>query len=293
LDTDIYVAPSDPSGIRTRITTADLDNHITWTSTFQATLNPGSQFNLEIGFNGNGNMDYVSNIDDSCLASQSFNDPIGPEPNAEFKKPVGTGVSQWPPNAVYQYTKACSLEDPLAAYLQTPAKRDAFGWISHTFTHEDLDNATFYDVNNEMQFNQKHAATLGLNVAKTWSPKGLIPPAITGLHNGDALRAFMTNGIVSGVGDNTRPLLRNPTNFHLPLITTVAANGYAGFTIIPRWASRIYYNWYIPYIQSLIAVVRWTKTQPSGELYHQLKPQEQQETSTPSSNTKSKAQPAT
>jgi hypothetical protein len=48
---------------------------------------------------------------------------------------------------------------------------------------------------------------------------------------------------VSGVGDNTRPLLRNPTNFHLPLITTVAANGYAGFTIIPRWASRIYYNW--------------------------------------------------
>lgn len=31
-------------------------------------------------------------------------------------------------------------------------------------------------------------------------------------------------------------------NEHWPLISTVAANGYAGVQINPRWATNIYYN---------------------------------------------------
>jgi len=71
---------------------------------------------------------------------------------------------------------------------------------------------------------------------------GLIPPAITGLHNGDVIRAWMQNGIKYVVGDNSRPVLLNTVNEHWPLTSTVAANGYDGLTIIPRWSNAIYYN---------------------------------------------------
>lgn len=48
-----------------------------------------------------------------------------------------------------------------------------------------------------------------------FSPKGLIPPAITGLHNGDAIRAWHDAGIIYVVGDNTRPLLMNQVSLML------------------------------------------------------------------------------
>ena len=87
--------------------------------------------------------------------------------------------------------------------------RDSFAHVSHTFTHEGENNATYSDVVREITWNQKWADQIGLSAAKFWSPRGIIPPAITGLHNGDALRAWAENGIVNVVGDNTRPVLRN------------------------------------------------------------------------------------
>jgi hypothetical protein len=115
--------------------------------------------------------------------------------------------------------------------------------MSHTFTHEGLNNATYFDANREIVWNKAWLNQVGLsgNSAR-FSPNGLIPPAITGLHNGDVIQAWLANGISNVVGDNTRPVLRNTVNQHWPLISTVAANGYAGLTIIPRWASNIYYN---------------------------------------------------
>jgi hypothetical protein len=82
---------------------------------------------------------------------------------------------------------------------------------------------------------------VGLAAASKFST-GLIPPAITGLHNGDALRAWNNRGITNVVGDNTRPVLLNPVNEYWPLITTVAGNGFAGMQVTPRWATNIYYN---------------------------------------------------
>lgn len=98
----------------------------------------------------------------------------------------------------------------------------------------------------EITFNQAWLAQVGLTAAKRWSPQGLIPPAITGLFNGDAIKAFMDNGIINVVGDNTRPLLRNSQNTFWPLNTTVADNGYAGLNVVPRWATEIYYNCDLP-----------------------------------------------
>lgn len=109
-----------------------------------------------------------------------------------------------------------------------------------------LNNATFDDTNREMSFNVAWMRQLGIAGAKRYSSKGLVPPAITGLHNGDAIRAFMKNGITSVVGDNTRPPLQNQQDEFWPLISTTAAKGYDGLIIIPRWATTIYYNCDLP-----------------------------------------------
>jgi hypothetical protein len=113
-------------------------------------------------------------------------------------------------------------------------------------SHAILTNATYSDASKEITFNQAWLKQVGLDAAKRWSPKGIIPPAITGLHNGDAIKAWLDNGIVNVVGDNTRPLLRNSKNSFWPLNTTVAVNGYEGLNVIPRWATLIYYNCDLP-----------------------------------------------
>jgi hypothetical protein len=85
-------------------------------------------------------------------------------------------------------------------------------------------------------------AQTGINQATHFSPHGLIPPAITGLHNGDVIQAWMDKGIYYVVGDNTRPPLRNSANSYWPLISTIADNGYNGLIIVPRFSTAIYYN---------------------------------------------------
>jgi hypothetical protein len=270
LETDIWNVTSgpDPEGQRTRINATDIDTHIAWTTEFSATLNNGSIFFMETGFNGNGNMDWVGNEvtvqAENCPDSANVDDPIGPSQNLEWLKPLGTGVNSWIPNAAYIWPMSCILLDPLAEYFQNHANRDAFAWISHTFTHEDLENSTYYDTNLQMYFNYLHAVNLGLSTAEKWSNRSFIPPGITGLHNGDAIKAFMDNGILAGVGDNTRPVLMNPINSHWPLITTVAGNGYPGFTIIPRWATRFYYNVYVSLNDVLISGVISMRVQMNG-----------------------------
>jgi hypothetical protein len=62
----------------------------------------------------------------------------------------------------------------------------------------------------------------------------------------DVIRAWIQNGITNVVGDNTRPVLLNTVNEFWPLISTVAANGFAGLTIMPRWATTIFYNCDLP-----------------------------------------------
>ena len=86
---------------------------------------------------------------------------------------------------------------------------DAFAHVSHTFTHEDENNATYFDVFNEISWNQAWLTQVGIAAASKFSASGIIPPAITGLHNGDALQAWATCGITNVVGDNTRPVLLN------------------------------------------------------------------------------------
>lgn len=262
LESDIY----SPAGQTYQVTTADLDQHITWMTSVNSRLPAGSNYFMEICHNGNGNIEDSADIDTGTVCG------IGPIEYAdqvdtplEFMKPIGSGVNLWPATPTkYPYTVACTNLDQLKVWWAKSANLNAFAHISHTFTHEDQDNATYFDVFNEITWNQAWLAQVGISAATKFSAQGLVPPAITGLHNGDAIRAWITAGIVNVVGDNTRPVLMNTVNEMWPLMSTVAENGYAGVQINPRWATNIYYNCQLPDC----TVLEWINTSAgSGDWY--------------------------
>ncbi|KAK6537992.1 hypothetical protein TWF694_010885 [Orbilia ellipsospora] len=231
-----------------RLRPTDVSAHLTWQADLNNRLvsggNAGSNYFVEFGFNGNGNFIYTQSIG---LSPKTCSIPIAfvraEEVTAlEYQKILGTGTDMWPPNSTYTWTQACMKKDPLVAQFMDPATRDAFGLISHTFTHLGENPIDYDDAFREITFNQQFAKLATFDKAAHWSGKGLIPPAITGLHNGDAIRAWSTSGLTSCVGDNTRPPLQSPFNPYWPLLTNMSANGFDGFTVMPRFSTRIYFN---------------------------------------------------
>ncbi|EPE37164.1 hypothetical protein GLAREA_09327 [Glarea lozoyensis ATCC 20868] len=240
---DMFLKTTTWDGDDFRISTADLATHIQWQASIGSKLPAGSNYTIELGHNGNGNIENAFKVKQATCPQGSVQRVDPPQTDLEYIKPIGSGTNFWPLNATsYTYTDDCIAQDPVAKFFLTPATRDSFMHVSHTFTHENENAATYSDVTSEITWNQKWLAQIAIAKGKWFSPNGIIPPAITGLHNGDALRAWKENGILNVVGDNTRPVLLNTINEHWPLITSVAKNGFDGIMIIPRWATNIYYN---------------------------------------------------
>ncbi|ORY15719.1 hypothetical protein BCR34DRAFT_622737 [Clohesyomyces aquaticus] len=239
-----------PQGQSYRCKPDDLTLHVDWQQTLNTKMPKGSEYFIEIGHNGNGAIELATDTTEGATACSpatgiEYPDQIDGPP--DYTKPKGSGTNIWPATPTkYSWSLACNEIDELEQWFADENNRDAFAHISHTFTHEDLTNATYSDTAKEITFNQAWLKQVGLASATRFSSKGIIPPAITGLHNADALQAWADNGIVNVVGDNTRPLLLNTQNRFWPLNTTVAGNGYAGINVMPRWASTIYYNCDLP-----------------------------------------------
>jgi hypothetical protein len=207
LETDLYT----PAGTTFRARPADLTAHVSWQTALNKRLSAGSQYFIEIGHNGNGDIEAAVDLKPaSCSPQTAIEYPDQNDTALEFQKPLGTGTNIWPNTPTsYTWSATCAGVDPLATWFKTTSNANNFAHISHTFTHEALNNATYSDANKEIVFNQAWLKQIGLSAATKFSSKGLIPPAITGLHNGDAIRAWITNGITNVVGDNTRPVLLN------------------------------------------------------------------------------------
>ncbi|KAH9880683.1 hypothetical protein IAQ61_000977 [Plenodomus lingam] len=246
LETELYR----PQGQSYRCKPEDLSFHVKWQAELNAKMPQGSEYFLEIGHNGNGDIEAAVETtagDSACRPSSGIEYADQPDGNPEYTKPPGTGTNIWPATPTkYSWSLECAKLDALQNWFAVEQQRDAFAHLSHTFTHADLTNTTYSDTSKEISFNQAWLKQVGLDAALRYSPKGLIPPAITGLYNADAIRAWMDNGIFNVVGDNTRPKLRNPQNTFWPLTTTVEGNGHAGLNVMPRWATVIYYNCDLP-----------------------------------------------
>ena len=242
LGTDIFNGLNQPTSPAYRVDSSDMANVASWVSTIQAKMNTGSFYLPEIGHNGNGNIEAASLAGASACGSGPVYTEERADTALEFVKPIGSGTNAWPNTpTTYGYPDTCVRQDPLWVWFKNTANRDKFMHLSHTFTHYELNNATYADALKEIQFNQAWLQQVGFAAGK-FSAASLIPPAITGLHNGDVLRAWKAAGLTNCVGDNTRPVLRNQQNQMYLYKTTVAADGFDGFNVIPRYATRIYYN---------------------------------------------------
>lgn len=263
LTTDLY----SPTNGTYRIIPSDLESHVSWMTEINTRLPSGSSYFMELGHNGNGDIIAATNSNNSaaCDPDTAIYYNALPVTSLEFQKPLGTSENIWPTTPTeYVWSLACAQIDELASWFMTTANRDAFAHISHTFTHENLDNvsrgqfqstrlsevdsnsdislqATYDDASREIFFNVAWLAQVGISAGR-FSGGGIIPPAITGLHNGDVIRAWEDNNITMVVGDNSRPVLLNTENNWYPYITTVADNGYAGLVVMGRWPTNIFYD---------------------------------------------------
>lgn len=249
-DIHLQTALYSPANAAFRLRPADLDMHVIWQTGLNSRLPAGSNYFIELAHNGNGDIYNATRTTESspvCSPSSAIIYPAVPTTDLEFYKSAGTGTDVWPADApsLYVWSSDCAALDPLATWFLNASNRDSFSHVSHTFTHLYLNNASYNDAAREISFNRAWITQLGLDQG-AYSSKGLVPPAITGMHNGDAVKAWLDNGITAVTGDNSRPLLVNQQNEYWPLLSTTAANGYDGLWIMGRWPTRIYFNCDLP-----------------------------------------------
>ncbi|KAJ3112952.1 hypothetical protein HDU96_003953 [Phlyctochytrium bullatum] len=237
-----------------RTSVQDVEGVIAWQKDINSRLPAGSTMRLELAFNGNGILQNVDLQTKNTEYALSYDVPF-PEPPADWKKPLGTGYSIWPnpPPSKTAY-RGQLTKDPLFSYFKSnKTALTSFWWNSHTFSHEILNNNTYGDTYNEISYNYDMAQQLGLTSTPNWSNFSMVTPGISGLFNGDALKALLDFGITASVGDSSRPKTLNSTNPEFwPMITTVDANGYAGFTAVPRSATQVFFNCTNPTYNALL-----------------------------------------
>jgi hypothetical protein len=85
------------------------------------------------------------------------------------------------------------------------------------------------------------ASVLGLSKTNRLSTRAVVTPQVSGLSNGDVLAAMVGRGFLAAVGDNSWAHLR-PTNYYHLLRTTTQSSNYAGFKVIPRYSSEVYFD---------------------------------------------------
>ncbi|KAL2678907.1 hypothetical protein Neosp_009659 [[Neocosmospora] mangrovei] len=244
LATGLYL----PAGEEFKIRTDDLEGHVTWQISLNSRLPAGSDYWLELAHNGNG--DIIAAVeqptgDDNCVPDYAVDYDYPPDTPLEWTKPPGTGEDKWSDEFVYgeyPWSQTCAQLDEFASWFLNTDNLNAFAHLSHTFTHLELNNATYKDAAREIDFNRAWMSQMGIDQAQRYSTNGLVPPAITGLHNADVIQAWLDNEILYVVGDNTRTPLKNPNSKFWPLISSVEGNGYDGLVIVPRFATTIYYN---------------------------------------------------
>jgi hypothetical protein len=131
LVTDLY----EPQGSTFRIRPADMEHHITWQDDLNRRLPKGSKYQLEIGHNGNGDIEaaVVLSVQGVCNPITAIDYPYQTDTVLEFVKQPGSGEDIWPSNPqTYRWSATCANLDPLMQWFRNATKRDAFMHVSHT-----------------------------------------------------------------------------------------------------------------------------------------------------------------
>ncbi|MCC6540447.1 MAG: hypothetical protein IT162_23065 [Bryobacterales bacterium] len=169
---------------------------------------------------------------------------------------LATWQSRVRSNGQYRYFKVAHAFNGFgatAAYeipndtLVTEARRlrSTFNWLSHTFTHENLDcylpadgsgicaGATYAQTLSEIDQNRTVSANLGLSDDRL----SMVTPGISGLNNQNFLNAFAARGMRYLVTDTSKP-------GGLPAVPNTAIMNplQSSVVMIPRRATNIFFN---------------------------------------------------
>lgn len=100
--------------------------------------------------------------------------------------------------------------DDLTPAVKKNRINNSFFWISHTFTHANLDNLTYDLASQELLENIRQARTLGFTKPQ-FDRQNLVTPEVSGLLNPMALQAAFDAGVRYVVSDTSRPGYGNPS----------------------------------------------------------------------------------
>ena len=114
------------------------------------------------------------------------------------------------------------------------ASRGAFNWISHTYSHQNLDSVTYTVARRELVRNDRAATQLGLS---PYNKDAMVQPDISGLGNPQFLQAAKDFGIKYLISDTSRPGGANPTP-NAGFYTTSQPS----ILVVPRRPTNLFYN---------------------------------------------------
>lgn len=134
----------------------------------------------------------------------------------------------------YGATKDAYTPDDLTPFVKRRRVKNAFHWVNHTFTHENLDHASAATTRDEIGENIRMAHKLRL---PGFNPETLVTPDVSGLTNPTFLRIAFRMGIRYVVADTSRPGYSNPSP------NTGLVNAYQpGIYMIPRYPNSLFFN---------------------------------------------------
>jgi len=112
-----------------------------------------------------------------------------------------------------------------------------YNFISHTWTHAQLDNVSYNTALNEFRRNDNFGKSHFLN----YSTAALVTPEISGLTNPNAMRAAKDIGVRFMVSDTSRPGWSNPRP-NIGLYSTLEPS----ILFVPRRPTNLYFNVSVP-----------------------------------------------
>lgn len=110
-----------------------------------------------------------------------------------------------------------------------------FKWLSHTYTHANLDTISYAGAMDEL--NRNHQIAVNTLRLKSYTRDSMIQPDVSGLNNPEYLRAAFDFGIRYIVSDTSYAAWDNPSP-NAGFYSTFQP----GILIIPRRATNLYYN---------------------------------------------------
>jgi len=227
-------------GTEYRSSVDDMKNIAQWQKDILTRMPNGSSLKIELALNGIHVLIAANHKQFVAQDWTVYNKP------RDFVKPLNeVGSKRWPETIDSDWDdKVLRENDKLYDYFaKNPEHQDDFYWITHTFSHQNLDYASLHDADMEISLNIKMADEpyLGMYKRDCFSPHSIICPEISGLHNGHTLQSFQKNEILYAVGDTSRPDL-TPENFYVPLVTNTTFANFDGFLVIPRQPPQVYWD---------------------------------------------------